>query len=145
MVQPETVTRWHRTAWRAYWTWNSRARQRGRPRISKALQGLIARIATENRRWGAGRIQGELLALGYAVSAETVTCYRRKALWRPPSQSWRTFLANHRPQLWACDFLTVRTLTFQTLYVSFFITHARRRIVHFDVTAQPTAPWVWRQ
>ena len=75
-------------------------RQPGRPRISKELQGLIARIATENPRWGAVRIQGELLALGYAVSTETVRCYRRRALRRPPSQSWRTFLANHRPQLW---------------------------------------------
>ena len=65
----------------------------------KELQGLIARIATENPRWGAVRIQGELLALGYEVSAETVRCYRRRALRRPPSQSWRTFLANHRPQL----------------------------------------------
>ena len=71
-------------------------------------------------------------------------CYRRRALRRPPSQSWRTFLANHRPQLWAADCFTVQTLTFKTLYV-FFITHARRRIVHFNVTAHPTAPWVWRQ
>ena len=131
MVQPETVIHWHRTAWRAYWTWKSRARHPGRPRISKELQGLIARIATENPRWGAVRIQGELLALGYEVSAETVRCYRRKALRRPPSQSWRTFLANHRPQLWACDFFTVQTLAFKTLYVFFFITHARRCIVHF--------------
>ena len=92
MVQPETVIRWHRTAWRGYWTWKSRARHPGRPRISKELQGLIARIATENPRWGAVRIQGELLALGYEVSAETVRCYRRRALRRPPSQSWRTFL-----------------------------------------------------
>ena len=111
----------------------------------KELQGLIARIATANPRWAAVRIQGELLALGYEVSAETVRCYRRRALRRPPSQSWRTFLANHRPQLWAADFFTVQTLTFKTLYVLFFITHARRRIVHFNVTAHPTAPWVWRQ
>ena len=145
MVQPETVIRWHRTAWRGYWTWKSRARHPGRPRISKELQGLIARIATENPRRGAVRIQGELLALGYEVSAETVRCYRRRALQRPPSQSWRTFLANHRPQLWAADFFTVQTLTFKTLYVFFFITPARRRIVHFNVTAHPTAPWVWRQ
>ena len=144
MVQPETVIRWHRTAWRGYWTWKSRARHPGRPRISKELQGIIARIATENPRRGAVRIQGELLALGYEVSAETVRCYRRRALRRPSSQSWRTFLANHRPQLWAADFFTVQTLTFKTLYV-FFITHARRRIVHFNVTAQGTAPWVWRQ
>ena len=145
MVQPETIIRWHRTAWRGYWTWKSRARHPGRPRISKELQGLIARIATENPRWGAVRIQGELLALSYEVSAETVRCYRRRALRRPPSQSWRTFLANHRPQLWAADFFTVQTLTFKTLYVFFFFTHARRRIVHFNVTAHPTAPWVWRQ
>ena len=145
IVQPETVIRWHRTAWRGYWTWKSRARHPGRPRISKELQGLIARIATENPRWGAVRIHGELLALGYEVSAETVRCYRRRALRRPPSQSWRTFLANHRPQLWAADFFTVQTLTFKTLYVFFFFTHARRRIVHFNVTAHRTAPWVWRQ
>ena len=130
IVQPETVIRWHRTAWRGYWTWKSRARHPGRPRISKELQGLIARIATGNPRRGAVRIQRELLALGYEVSAETVRCYRRRALRRPPSRSWRTFLANHRPQLWAADFFTV-----QTLYVFFFITHARRRIVHFNVTA----------
>ena len=68
-----------------------------------------------------------------------------EGLRRPPSQSWRTFLANHRPQLRAADFFTVQTLTFKTLYVFFFITHARRRIVHFNVTAHPTAPWVWRQ
>ena len=144
MVQPETVIRWHRTAGRGYWSWKSRARHPGRRPISKELQGLIARIATENPRWGAVRIQGELLALGYEVSAETVRCYRRRALRPPPSQSWRTFLAKHRPQLWAADFFTVHTLTFKTLYVFFFITHARR-IVHFNVTAHQTAPWVWRQ
>ena len=145
MVQPETVIRWHCTAWRRYWTWKSRARHPGRPRISKELQGLIARIATENPRWGAVRIQGERLALGDEGSAEPVRCYRLRALRRPPSQSWRTFLANHRPQLWAADGFTVQTRTFKTLYVFFFITPARRRIVHFNVTAHPTAPWGWRQ
>ena len=70
------------------------------------------------------RCQGELLALCYEVSAETVRCYRRRALRRPPSQSWRTFLANHRPQLSAADFFTVQTLTFKMLYVFFFITRA---------------------
>ena len=101
IVQPETVVRWHRTAWRGYWTWKSRARHPGQPRISKELQGLIARIATGNPRWGAVRIQGELLALGYEVSAETVRCYRRRALRPPPSQSWRTFLAGTSP--WSLD------------------------------------------
>ena len=69
MVQPETVIRWQRPAWRGYWTWKSRARHPGRRPISKERQGLIARSATENPRWGAVRIQGELLALGYEVSA----------------------------------------------------------------------------
>ena len=145
IVQPETVIRWHRTAWRGYWPWKRRARQPGRPRISKELQGLIARIATGNPRRGAVRIQGERPALGYELSAETVRCYRRRAQRPPPSQSWRSFLANHRPQLWAADCFTVQTRSFKTLYVLFFITHARRRIVHFNVTAHPTAPWVWRQ
>ena len=110
-----------------------------------AVPRLIARIATGNPRRGAVRIQGERLALGYAVSAETVRCYRRRAQRRPPSQSWRSLLANHRPQPWAADCFTVQTRSFKTLYVLFFITHARRRIVHFNVTAHPTAPWVWRQ
>ena len=74
IVQPETVVRGHRTAWRGYWTWKSRARQPGRPRISKELQGLIARIATENPRWGTVRIQGELLALGYLARTNALRC-----------------------------------------------------------------------
>ena len=89
LVQPETVIRWQRTAWRGYWTWKSRARHPGRRRISKERQGLIARSATENPRWGAVRIQGELLALGYEVSAETVRCYRRRRL--RPEVSTRSF------------------------------------------------------
>ena len=80
-----------------------------RGRAITERQGLIARIATENPRWSAVRIQGELLALGYEVSAETVRCYRRRAQRPPPSQSWRTFLANHRPQLWAADFSCIST------------------------------------
>ena len=140
IVQPETVIRWHRTAWRWYWPWKRRARQPDRPRIGKELQGLIARIATGNPRRGAVRIEGELLALGYEVSAETVRCYRRREPRRPPSQSWRSFLANHRPQPWAADCFTVQTRSLKTLYVLLFITHARRRIVHFNVTAHPTAP-----
>ncbi len=145
IVEPDTVVRWHRAAWRGYWTWRSRARRPGRRRISPELRQLIARIATENPRWGALRIQGELLALGYDVSAETVRRYRLQVRRRPPSPSWRSFLANHRPQLWAADFFTVQTLTFKTLYVLFFITHERRHLVHVDVTAHPTARWVWQQ
>ena len=144
VVQPDTVVRWHRTAWRRYWTWRSR-RPSGRPRISAEVRELIERMARDNPRWGSVRIQGELRKLGIQVSARSVRRYRRAVRRRPPSQSWRTFLRNQAPNIWAADFLTVQTLTFQTLYVFFFVTHERRRVVHFNVTAHPTAEWVWRQ
>jgi putative transposase len=102
-------------------------------------------MARDNPRWGSVRIQGELRKLGIAVSGKSVRPYRRAVKRRPPSQSWRTFLRNQAPQIWAADFLTVQTLTFQTLYILFFVTHERRRVVHFNVTAHPTAEWVWHQ
>jgi transposase InsO family protein len=103
------------------------------------------RIARENPRWGAKRLRGELLSLGFEVGAETVRRYRLQARRHPPSQSWRTFLANHAPHIWACDFFTVHTATFKNLYVFFLIDHRRRAIVHFNVTRHPTADWTWRQ
>jgi len=145
LVQPDTVIRRHRSAWRKYWTWKSRRREPGRPRISAEVHELIVRIARENPRRGAVRIVGELRALGFDVSARTVRRYRRQTLKRPPSQSWRTFLNNHASHIWAVDLLTVQTLTFRTLYVIVFIAHGRRRIVHWTVTRNPTSAWVWRQ
>ena len=145
LVQPDTVVRWHRTAWRRYWTWKSRRRRPGRRRVAPEVRELIVRMARENRTWGAVRIVGELRALGIDVSASTVRLYRRQALRRPPSPNWRTFLRLHAPQIWAADFFTVHTLTFRTLYVFVLLSHDRRRIVHWNVTAHPTAPWVWRQ
>ena len=144
MVEPDTVVRWHRSAWRAYWRWKSRRRS-GRPRIPAELRQLIVRIATEHPRWGAVRIVGELRALGFEVSARTVSRYRQQALRRPPSQSWRTFLRNHPSSIWAADRCTVQTLTFRTLYVFVVIDHGRRRIRHWNVTEHPIAPWIWRQ
>ena len=102
-------------------------------------------MSHDNPLWGTERIRGELLKLGIAVSNRSIRRYRRPEASRPPSQTWRTFLANHRPQLWAADLFTVQTLTFETLYVLLFITHGRRELVHWDVTAHPTAAWVWRQ
>ena len=111
-VQPETVIRWQRTAWRRYWTWkSSRSAAPGRPQIPKEVRELIRRLAGENPRWGSVRILGELRKLGYDVSAQTVRRYRQRAMRRPPSQSWRTFLSNHAPHIWATDFFTVHTLT----------------------------------
>lgn len=145
MVQPETVIRWHREAWKRYWTWKSRHRSPGRPRIAPEVRELIIRMARENSLWGAQRIRGELLGLGYEVGRETVRRYMHAARRRPPSQTWQTFLKNHAPDIWACDFFTVPTLSFRTLYVFFFIEHGQRKIVHVNVTSHPSAEWVWRQ
>jgi transposase InsO family protein len=144
VVTPETVVRWHRRGWRLFWRWRSRARI-GRPRVSAEVRELIATMARDNPRWGAERIGGELLKLGIAVSKASVQRYRRRGPARPPSQSWRTFLGNHRASIWAADLLTVQTLTFRTLYVLVFVGHARRELVHLNVTASPTAAWLWRQ
>jgi transposase InsO family protein len=144
LVRPEAVVAWHRRGWRLLWRWRSRC-PLGRPRLSAEVRAPIATIARDNPTWGAERIRGELLKLGIVVSRRSVQRHRPCGPARPPSQSWRTFLANHRPRLWAADLLTVQTLTFRTLYVLFFVAHDRRELVHLNVTAHPTAAWVWRQ
>jgi putative transposase len=144
VVRPESVIRWHRQAWRLFWRWRSRGPM-GRPRLSAEVRELIATIARDNPRWGSERIRGELLKLGLVVSKRSIQRYRRRGPAHPSSQTWRTFLANHAHHLWAADLLTVQTLTFKTLYVLVFIAHGRRELVHLNVTANPTAAWVWRQ
>jgi putative transposase len=144
VVTPDTVVRWHRSGWRLYWRWRSRA-PGGRPRLSPEVQELIARMSRENPLWGSERIRGELLKLRIVVSNRSIRRYRGQWLVRPPSQTWRTFLANHAHAVWAADLFVVQTLTFRTLYVLVFIAHGRRELVHLAVTAHPTAAWVWRQ
>ncbi len=102
-------------------------------------------MARENPAWGSERIRGELLKLGIVVSKRSIQHYRGRGPARPPSQTWRTFLANHRPRIWAADLVTIQTLAFKTLYVLLFIAHDRRELVHWNVTAHPTAAWAWRQ
>jgi transposase InsO family protein len=143
-VRPATVVRWHRRGWRLCWRGRSRGPM-GRPRVSAAVRALIATMACDNPGWGAERIRGELLQLGITVSKASVQRYRRRGPARPPSQTWRTFLRNHRPRIWAADRFTVQTRTFRTLYVLVLVSHARRELVHLNVTASPTAGWVWRQ
>ncbi|MGH2352748.1 MAG: integrase core domain-containing protein [Chloroflexota bacterium] len=144
VITPDTVVRWHRAGWRQYWRWRSRAAG-GRPRLSTTIQELIARMSRENPLWGAERIRGELLKLGIAVSNRSIRRYRRPGPTRVPSQTWRTFLANHAHAIWAADLFVVQTLTFKTLHVLLFISHGRRELVHLAVTAHPAAAWVWRQ
>jgi transposase InsO family protein len=142
VVTPDTVVRWHRRGWRLFWRSGART---GRPRVCAEVRELIATMAHDNPRWGAERIRGELLKLGIAVSKASVQRYRRRGPARPPSQTWRTFLRNHRPSIWAADLLTVQTVALRTLYVLVFVGHARRELVHLNVTASPTAAWIWRQ
>ena len=144
VVTPDTVVRWHRLGWRLVWRGKSRSRG-GRPHVSPEIQELIATMSRENPLWGTERIRGELLKLDIVVSNRSIRRYRWRGPARPPSQTWRTFLTNHAHHLWAADLFTVPTLTFKTLYVLVFVAHGRRELVHVNVTASPTAAWVWRQ
>jgi putative transposase len=144
LVRPETALRWHRRGWRLFWRWRSRPRL-GRPRLSADVRELIAAMARDNPRWGSERIRGERLRLRIAVSKRSIQRYRGRGPARPPSQTWRTFLGNHAGAIWAADLLTLQTLTFKVRYVLVVIVHGRRELAHVNVTAHPTAAWVWRQ
>lgn len=109
------------------------------------MRQLIRRIARENPLWGQIRIMGELLALGFVVSARTVRKYMRRPWSGNPSPHWCAFLKRHAADIWACDFCCARTLAFQTLYVFFLIQHATREIAHARVTRYPTSPWSGQQ
>jgi putative transposase len=102
-------------------------------------------MASENPTWGTQRIRGELMKLGIVASARSIRRYLRRTSSRPPSQTWPTFLANQANGIWASDLLVVQTIGLRTLYVLFFVSHARRELVHLNVTASPTAAWVWQQ
>jgi len=144
LVRPETVVAWHRKAFRRYWTAVSRGP--GRPRLNAEVRKLIVQMACENPTWDAPRIHGELLKLGFNISERTVSRYLpRIRPGRGTIRAWGTFLQNHREVLAAMDFFTVPTATFRVLTVWFLIHHRRRKIVHFDITEHPTAPWVVQQ
>ena len=136
VVTPETVVGWHKAGFRLYWRWISRRSEScGRKRISRELRDLILQMVGENPTWGAPRIHGELLKLGFEVSERSVLRWMRRAPRNPePEQRWKTFLNNHREVIAAMDFFTVPTLSFGILYCFFVIGHDRRRILHINVT-----------
>jgi putative transposase len=143
IVTPETVIAWHRRGFCLFWRWKSR-RKTGRPTVSQELRTLIRTMSAANPLWGAPRIHGELLKLGFSVSQTTVATYLVRH--RPrPSQTWRTFLANHVHQLIAADFFVVPTATCRRLFVLVLLAHDRRRVVHVAVTEHPTAAWTAQQ
>ncbi|SHH73952.1 integrase core domain-containing protein [Bradyrhizobium erythrophlei] len=143
IVEPETLVRWHRAGFRCYWRWKSRP-QGGRPQIDTELRALIRQMSTENQLWGAPRIHGELLNLGFEVAQSSVAKYMVKRR-GPPSQGWRTFLHNHAPDTAAMDLLVVPTIGFDLLYAFVIVRLGRRELIWINVTAHPTAEWVARQ
>jgi putative transposase len=144
IVQPETVIRWHRQSFRVFWKWKSRSRA-GRPKIPQEQIDLIKQMAGDNPPWGAPRIHGELLKLGGDISETTVQRYMPARPRRTTRHCGKTFLKNHFAQIVSIDFLVVPTITFKLLQVLVFLSHDRRRIIHFDVTANPTAHWCAQQ
>ncbi len=144
IVSPNTVLRWQRHRFREYWARLSARPAAGRPRVSRQFRALVVRMAQANPLWGAPRIHGELQKLGIEVAERTVSRLLSKRR-TPPSQTWRTFLANHVRDLVSIDFFTVPTVGLRVLFVLVVLAHHRRRVVHFNVTEHPTAHWTAQQ
>jgi transposase InsO family protein len=143
IIRPETLVRWHRAGFRCYWRWKSR-HLGGRPQIKTDLRAMIRQMSIENPLWGAPRIHGELLKLGYEVAQSSVAKYMVKRH-GPPSQGWRTFLRNYAPDIAARDLFIVPTIGFDLLYAFVIIRLDRRDLVWINVTTNPTAEWIARQ
>jgi putative transposase len=146
IVKPATLIGWHRTAFRRFWRWKSRAV--GRPPVAAELRCLIRRMAAENPTWGEERIADELwLKLQIRLSPRTVGKYVKR-LPRPAGgkdQRWSTFLRNHAHQMVACDFFVSVTACFRLLYVFVALEIGSRKLIHFNVTEHPTADWTLQQ
>ena len=143
-VQPRTVIAWQKKRFRDYWRRLNQSGKPGRPPTSKEVRELIRDMWRSNPTWGSPRIMDELGKLGITVAKSTVEKYRPRVR-KPPSPTWRTFLANHVGDLVACDFFTVPTVQCKVLFVFIMLAHERRRIVHFNVTEHPTAQWTAQQ
>ena len=144
IIKPETVIRWHRQGFRLYWRWKSRSAL-GRPRIPQAQIDLIKQMSHDNPLWGAPRIHGEMLKLGFDISEATVQRYMPRKPQRTTRQRWKTFLKNHSAGIISLDFFVVPPITFKLLHVLVFLSHDRRKIIHFNVTDHPTSEWATQQ
>ena len=143
IMRPETLLRWHRAGFRTYWRWKSRPLG-GRPTTPGDIRRLIREMSVANPLWGAPRIHGELLKLGFDVGQTTVAKYmsRRRT---PPSQGWKTFLRNHADGIASMDLFLVPTISFRLLYGFLILRHSRRELLWLGVTAHPSAEWIARQ
>src|SRR5215813_2828592 len=143
IIKPDTVIRWHRMGFRAYWRWKAKSRG-GRPRVPLEVRQLIRDMSLANPLWGAPRIHGELLKLGIDVGQTSVAKYMARRRGRP-SQGWKTFLRNHSDGIAAMDLFVVPTISFRLLYGLLILQHDRRHILWMAATAHPTAEWIARQ
>ncbi len=143
IIRPETLMRWHRAGFQAYWRWKSRPRG-GRPKTPADIRRLIREMSVANPLWGAPRIHGELLKLGIDVGQTTVAKYMARRR-RPPSQGWKTFLRNHADGIASMDLFLVPTISFRLLYGFLILRHSRRELVWLGVSSHPSAEWIARQ
>ncbi|MCB8982183.1 MAG: helix-turn-helix domain-containing protein [Ardenticatenaceae bacterium] len=149
IIQPDTVLRWQRELVRRKWTYEQKNKG-GRPRIHQEKENLIIRLAKENLRWGYGKIEGELLKLGYKVSISTVrNVLDRNGIVPAPvrygSIGWKTVMNHYKEQLLACDFFTIETIFLRTVYVLVFIELGTRRVHLAGITSHPNGLWVAQQ
>ncbi len=138
IVRPETVIRWHRQGFRLYWRRKGRSRRPGRPPIDLEIRELILEMHRANPTWGAPRIHGELLKLGFTLAQSTVAKHLPRHR-KPTSQGWQAFLRNHLREAVAPDFAVVPTVTFRLLFVFVVLSLERRKLVHLHATTHPTA------
>ena len=143
-AQPRTVTLWQQKRFRCYWRALSQSGYPGRPKIAPELRTLIKRMWWSNPTWGSPRIVAELRKLGIEVAKSTVEKYKPRGE-QLPSATWRTFLDLHLKELVAVDFFVVPTARFKVLFVFLVLAHDRRKIIHFNVTQNPTAQWTAQQ
>jgi putative transposase len=145
VVNPDTLLRWYRDLFKILWRRKSRPRAQPK-RLAPEIVTLIQAMAKDNVLWGAEQIRGELLKLGIRVSKRTVQKYIRHV--RPSGrrgQTWRTFIANHSGDIWACDFLQLYDVFFRPIFAFFFVVHGTREVIHFNVTRRPTGAWAAQQ
>ena len=141
IVQPETVIRWHRRAFRFYWRYKSRGGKPGRPRLDVEVKSMVLKLSAANPLLGAPRIHGELLKVGIEISERSVSGIIKRNNPQPPSQTWKAFIRNHTADLVAVDFSVVPMIRFKMLFVFVVLSHDRRKVIHFNVTENPTAHW----
>lgn len=140
LVKPETLIEWHRRGFLFYW--RCRSNRSHLPwKVKGHLRRLIVQMYNENAGWGAGRIQGELLKLGYNVTRRTVAKYLAMYPLAPPP-GWRTFLRNHMHDAAAIDMFVVISLSFRLLYAVLIVRLDRRMILHVGATEHPTQDWL---